>query len=257
MGTAASAFEQDLACIKTREDFAFIGLPSKHSARQLTPSAEEVIRNVGVILGQLLVAAVNKRTAADFISLRDEIFPNYAQVMLALSRIVSAIVPQDVLIRISAESLCEMEAEFKEHALGAFGATIQDQAIFTVWTLRKITDLSQKISTCQRVDPEVRDRDVEFCTRFTYHALRTRFHLDCLSTSMRSKLPIYPEVLGVISDGLRSAVDAYAWIKQGADLRLKAEDAAIEPIELDDEDRAFLNASAHDMAADDLMAYGD
>ena len=67
---------------------------------------------------------------------------------------------------------------------------------------------------------------------------------------MRRGLPVYPEVQDVVSDGLRSAVDAYGWIKQGADLRLKLEEAVINPIELDDEDREFLNASAYDMAVE-------
>src|ERR1019366_6241232 len=107
------------------------GLPSKRSANQLSASAEEVIRNVGSILGQLLLTAIEKRTAVEFISLRDGLFPNYARLMLALSKIASAIVPHDVLMRINAESLCEMETDFKEHALSSFGATIQDQAVFT------------------------------------------------------------------------------------------------------------------------------
>lgn len=250
---AAATFAQDFACMKAREEFAFLGLPSKRPAKQLSASAEEVIRNVGGILGQLLTTAIEKRTAAEFISIREEVFPNYARVMLALSRIASAIVPRDVLMRLNAESLCEMEADFRDQALSAFGPIIQDQAIFTVWTLRKITDLAQRLSANEKVsDLALKEKDMEFCGMFAYHGLRTRFHLDCLSTSLRSGLPIYPEVLGVISDGLRSGVDAYAWIKQGVDLRLQSEDAIIEPIELDDEDREFLNASALDMASESL-----
>jgi len=247
---AAAAFAHDLASMRGGEELAFIGLPSKRSAKQLSASADEVIRNIGGILGQMLTAAIEKRTAAEFAKFRDATFPSYAQVMLALSRLAQAIIPKDVLIRLTSESLCEMEAEFREQGLASFGTVIQDQAMFTIWTLRKIADLGQRIAASEKLDPSLKEKDVEFCGMFAYHALRTRFHLDCLSTSMRTGVPIYPEVLEQVSDALRSAVDAYGWIKQGANLRLKQAESVIEAIELDYEDQQFLSASAYDMAAE-------
>ena len=248
MGAAAVA--HDLASIKPGKELAFIGLPSKRSGKQLSGSVEELIRNVGSILDDLIASAIEKHNAADFRALWDEVFPNYARVMLSLSRIVSSIVPHSILVRINAESLSEMEANFRDHALSAFGPIIQDQAVFTVWTLRKIADLAEKISAAGTLEPALQKKDEEFCSLFTYHVLRSRFHLDCLAASMRSNRAIYPEVLEVISDGLRSAVDAYAWIKQGADLRVTPEETALEPIKMDEEDQEFLEASAHDMATE-------
>ena len=54
-----------------------------------------------------------------------------------------------------------------------------------------------------------------------------RFHLDCLLASMKHQRPIYPEILAVISDGLRSGVDAYAWIRQCVDLRTGTEEPVL------------------------------
>jgi|SRR5471030_403694 hypothetical protein len=247
---AAAAFAQNFACIREGEELAFIALPSKNPVKQLSASTDELIRNIGGILEQMLVSAIERRTSADFVAFRDATFPSYAQVMLALGRLVNVIVPKEVLARIVSESFCEMEADFRDNGLLCFGAAIQAQGIFTVWTLRKIADLAQRIANTPKLEGPLQERDGDFCRMFAFHSLRARFHLDCLIIAMRRGLPVYPEVQDVVSDGLRSAVDAYGWIKQGADLRLKLEEAVINPIELDDEDREFLNASAYDMAVE-------
>ncbi len=249
--SAAATFTHDLECLKAREEFAVIALPAKQSAaRQLTPQVEEVLRNVGGILDRLLISAIEKRTSTEFTSIRDQVFPHYAQVMIALSGLASAIVPRDTLARVTRESLCEMEADFKDCALSAFGPDIQEQGMFTIWTFRKIADVGQRLAACGKVGPEHREKDTEISGAFLYHALRSRFHLDCLLTSMKTGAPVYPEALIAISDGLRSAVDAYGWIKQGLDLRLNVPEPTIEPLDLDDEDRLFLDASECDMARD-------
>jgi hypothetical protein len=59
--------------------------------------------------------------------------------------------------------------------------------------------------------------------------------------------PIYPEVLEVITDLLRSAVNAYAWIRQGVDLRFPVDEPVLPNVEWDDEDQELLNGSMRDM----------
>ena len=113
--------------------------------------------------------------------------------------------------------------------------------------MRKINDLAQRLSGVELAEGE-KTRDNEFAWSFIYHGLRMRFHLDCLLASMKHQRPIYPEILAVISDGLRSGVDAYAWIRQCVDLRTGTEEPVLPFVDLDDEDRAFIDASAHDMA---------
>ena len=131
--------------------------------------------------------------------------------------------------------------------LVAFGSAIRDQALFTVWTLRKINDLVRQLSG-QELKEDDKSKDKDFAGSFIYHGLRMRFHLDCLLTSMKHQRPIYPEILVAISDGLRSGVNAYAWIRQCVDLRTNAEEPVLPFIELDEEDREFIDASARDMA---------
>ena len=246
---ATLALAQSFGCASRGEEFAFIGLPPKHAAKQLSSSAEEVVRNIATILDQLIMRAIDQRTGKDFVSLREEVFPDYAKVIIALSNIVATITPPRVIDRLVAESLNELEAEFRDHARAAFGEHIREQAIFTVWTLRKISDCSRQIISTKPSE-EMKAKDSEMATMFAYHGIRTRFHLDCLTASMRHQRPIYPEVLEQISSGLRSVVDAYAWIRQGLELRFKADEPELPFVDLDEEDRQFIDASALDMAND-------
>ncbi|SPF32768.1 hypothetical protein SBA4_1210027 [Candidatus Sulfopaludibacter sp. SbA4] len=240
----ALALPQGLGAIGVREPIPFVGLPSKESAKQLSGSTEDLVKTIVTIVDQLLVSAIDKRTAAEFLAFWHEVFPNYARVMFAMGTLAKALIPPLVLERVTSESLCEMEVEFSDNALAAFGPAIRDQGLFTVWTLRKINDLSRQLSNAVSEN----EKDGEFAWEFIYHGLRTRFHLDCLLTSMRRRHPIYPEVLDQVSDGLRSAVDAYAWIRQCVDLRIQPQDPKLSFIDLDAEDREFVDASARDMA---------
>jgi len=51
----------------------------------------------------------------------------------------------------------------------------------------------------------------------------------------------------LISDGLRCAVDAYAWLRQAVDLYAPVEEVQLVPIEFDDEDRELTAESMIDL----------
>jgi hypothetical protein len=229
------------------ERLAFVGFPSKRAAKQISGSAEDALKGIATLLEQMVVGAIEKRTATDFTAAYEEALPNYARLMFAAGSLIRAVVPRNVIDRVTAEALCEMEADFRDHALAAFGSSIRDQSLFTVWTLRKISDIGQRLDG-KDMPEELKEQDKHFATMFSYHGLRARFHLDCLILSMRTNRPIFPEVLEVISGGLRSAVDAYAWIRQADELRTKPEDPILEFNDLDEEDQDFVEASAYDMA---------
>ncbi len=245
----ALAISERLGELRIGDILAFLGLPSTHVAKkQLSGSVEETVRSIAQILNQLLVEAIGKRTASDFEATVEKIFPAYARVMLSLSGIVTSVVQPSVVERLINESLSEIENELKEHGTLAFGSNVADQAIFTVWTLRKIHSVSQSLSAAGKVSDELKEKDGEFANKFVFYMLRSRFSLDCLMISLQShpRSPIYPEVLARISEGLKSAVNAYAWIKQGLDLRTAAE-PTLRPLVWDDEDEALLSASMSDL----------
>ena len=237
------------------ERLAFVGFPSRQATKQISGSAEDAMKSIATLLEQMVCDAIEKRTAAEFNAVYGESLPNYARLMFSLGSLIRAVVPANVIDRVTAEALCEMEADFRDNALVAFGSAIRDQSIFTIWTLRKISDIGKRLTGIP-IQENLREQDKQFATMFSYHGLRARFHLDCLILSMRTHKPIFPEVLEVISGGLRSAVDAYAWIRQADDLRSPSIEPSLEFADLDEEDEAFVKSSAYDMARE-CGAYAD
>ena len=159
--------------------------------------------------------------------------------------------PHATLSRLTSESFSELEADIREHALASVGADMRDRATFTVWTLRKISDLLQvllagKIAECDG------EKDKEFFLSFLVHALSARFGIDCLRASMQSGRTIYPDVLPALNNTLRSVVDAYAWIKQAADLRSTDSEETTIPTPWDAEDDQLTRESMFDLSREQV-----
>jgi hypothetical protein len=64
---------------------------------------------------------------------------------------------------------------------------------------------------------------------------------------MDSGRSLYPGVLAQMIDGLRAAVNAYAWARRGLALRVHESDPDIAPIEWDAEDEDLLADSTMSM----------
>lgn len=240
----------ELPAIGIREAPPFV---VSSSARQTSGTVEDLVKSIGSALDGLFLAAIEKRTAAEFQAFWNQMFPNYAKIMYGLGTLSAALIPAATLEQLTFDSLCEMEADFRDNAVAAFGSAMRDQAIFTAWTLRKINDLGKQLSKALP-DESKKGDDSFYSSYYLVHGLRMRFGLDCLRSSMHHGRAIYPEVLAVISDHLRSAVDAYAWLRQAVDLRHKVEEPVLPFIPLDDEDREFLEASAYEFADEPIDA---
>lgn len=231
------------------EGVGVLGLPVEQSAkRQLSGSADEIVRTISSVLDEMVLGVIEKRTANEFATAAAEVWPNYVKLVLSYASIVSTLVSRDVIAKVSAESFCELEADIREHAEQAFGTTMRDRAAFTVWTLRKISALLHLLG--DRVVDGDREKESDYLTNFLLNALRARFNVDCLTTSMRTRHAIYPDVFAEIDEGLRSAVDAYAWIKQAVDLRFPEEDLAL-PNYWTPEDQVLVNESMSDLQRDE------
>lgn len=243
---------QGLGAINVGEMLALPGIGSKTKREErLSGSAQEIFRSVALALDEMVVCAIEKRTATEFSAIREAVFPKYFDAVLGLSYLARTMAPRHVLELLANEAFSEMEADFRDQGLVAFGAAVRDQAIFTAWTLRKIGDI------CQRVDDaplasSLEKHDQDLFNQFVFHSIWTRFHLDCLAKSMLLKKPIYPDVLGIVIDGLRSAVNAYAWARRALDLRLPAEEAKVEPVEWDEEEQQLLREATYDMLAEPM-----
>jgi hypothetical protein len=230
MATAASAGEA-------------LGIPgsiSEGAARQLPGSAEILMRTTNGLLEDCILSAIEKRTAADFIAWRGESFDQYFNAVLGLPSLIKLVVPQHLIDRLNREFFCELEADLRDKGLAAFGLAVRDQAMFTSWTLRKISDLVAQIPVAPKINSTKVAEVREIVSEFIFQAIWTRFHLHCLVTSMRANKVIYPEPLEVILDGLRSAVNAYALARRAVDALAPIPMPKAELLEWDDEDSSLL-----------------
>jgi AcrR family transcriptional regulator len=234
------------------ELLTFVGLPSKRSARDLSASSDEMLKGITDVLDQILLGAIEKRTSAEFAAARQAAFADYFRLITAMSSLVRVIVPVRSLEKLVRESLCELEADFRDQGLTKFGTDARDQAMFTVWALRKISRLISLIHDAGPVPENLRTDDAKLAIEFSFYAAWTQFHLDCLLASIRFEKPIHPDVLTDIREGLRAAVNAYGLIRQGVDLRARPEDPIMTPYVWDEEDQALLDSSMSDMEREAL-----
>ena len=219
---------------------AFLASRSRQPARQLSAPAIEVFKGIRELVDQWLLSAIEARTSAEYRKTFRSVFPKYAGITLTVSGFVDAVIPKEVVNRMARESICEMEAEFREKALVAFGAAVNQQVMFTAWTLRKISDLLIQIAETK---PSNLDADRECSQNFNANVISAKFSLDCLLMALRSNRPVYPEVVEDLTDGLRSMVNAYAWARKGLELRMPEEEQLTAVPVIEEEDRDLLEAA--------------
>ncbi len=244
--TETLALSREWRAIGVGEMLAFPGV-SERPERRLSASASELMRNIFTMLEDLVLCTIQKRTALEFKAARDEAFPKYLEAVNAFVSLVRISVPPYVIERLNQEFFCALEADLRENGLKAFGPAVRDQAVFTVWTLRKISDLASQLSGAVNTDVRPAQDVADLMWQIMYHAVRTRFHVNCLITSMQKDTPLFPEVLDLVIDGLRSAVNAYGLTKRLVDMFVPIPEIGLEPIEWDEEEEALLNEAKRDM----------
>ena len=243
----ALAIERRAAAVGLDKLFPLMGLPSKRSTGQLSGIAVEVFRSVTELIDGLLRNTLDARTSSEFVMLRQQVFGDYARSVRALADLARVIVPKPVIERLMWESFSEMEAGFRNHGVDRFGAPTKDQALFTIWSLRKTSDLILKIAKFGPIAEDQKEQDTKLVGEFSFCTAWTQFHLDCLLAAIRFDRSVQVEVLAEIQDGLRAAVNAYGLARRGLDLRVPQTEPQITPAEWDEEDQALLASSMRDM----------
>jgi hypothetical protein len=210
----------------------------------LSGAANDVLSGMVFAIEQMLTNIIQSRTVADYEAAYGQYFSKYVQIMLALSRFADAMIPADVMQRLTWESFCERESDLRQDGDRIFGTAIKDQALFTVWTMRKISDLLGQIRAAKLTERSAEDK--ECSQQYVLNTLRAGFSLDCLGMALRTKGSIYPDVQAEITDGLRAAVNAYAWVRRGLNLRVPTEEQVVPEIQWDEEDEELLSSSMAD-----------
>lgn len=224
-----------------------VGLPTERERAATVAAAHaDFLGNIVTVADGLISTAIEQRTSASFVSVRKEVFPQYVAVVIALGSIARVVLSTQTIDRISLESFSEMEADFRDLADSTVGSDLGERGLFTLWTIRKIYDLAKEIEAAE-VPAENSQEASEEARVFVRYALWTRFHLDCLIKSMRTGKAIHPEVTEHLRDGLRAAVDAYAHIRQWADIRIPHQDIDPGHIEWTPEDQQWVDDSLADL----------
>lgn len=221
------------------------GLPVEGERTKRTVDGD-LLRQVGSIIDGLILISIEQRTAVDFIAKRSEVFPHYVSAIRALGELAQIVLSKRSIECLSVESFSEMEADFRNLGPSAFGLDLTERGMFTVWTLRKIHDLAMEIAASPSPNENTKE-DADIAMDFVMLILFSRFHVDCLLKSLRSNKPIYPEVVDPIRDGLRATVNAYARIRQWADIRNPKQEPELPNREWTDDDELLLADSMRDM----------
>ena len=235
------------------ELLAFIGIADKQKV-DLSAKINDLFCQIGQVTDGLVLATIEKRTAAEFTATAIATFNDYVRLLRAKSDILQVVLRNDRLAteRIVNQSLSELEADFRDHGVRRFGQPVSDQAIFTVWTLRKTAAQIWKLfspNVSQTLSDEAsRAKCEKLGSEFALYSAWAQFHLECLTASMRLNRAIYPDALSAVMDGLRAEVNAYAIAKQMVDLYLPpVEELPSDPYAWDAEDDELLASSMRDI----------
>lgn len=212
------------------------------AASGMSQSAEEALRSVRALVEELLIQVVSSRNAEEYRASYEEVLPKYVAFLTAYGNIIRGSLTPRSLKQLNYESLLELEAVFRTSGMESFGELIKDQAIFATWTLRHMNELVRSLAA-ESVAESHREGDQELAHMCCVAIFQTRFSLDCLIIAMNRGVAVFPDVLAGLSDGLRTAVNAYAYARQGHLLRQDVATKPLPPIEWDDEDDMLLAAS--------------
>lgn len=235
VGTLGSAFEAP----KDAESF-------------LTRNDEQLIRNLGTMLEKQILAALDARSASEFCQVRSQVWPKYCRALRALADTIRNMAP-DHLIDHATKAAMETYSEDLQKRPVHFGEKLREQAVFTLWTLGKIRTLS--FSLVSPPVPALRGKDLELCNEYRLCSLWTQFHMDVVIQSIKFDKTIPDEIQKLVCEGLRTAVNAYAIMKEAYALRHpRTEQPPATGLPWDEEDEQLLAASMRDLngAADNL-----
>ncbi len=228
--------------------FGVVGLPSKRSSGDvLFGSTKEVWRGTKAAVDGMLLKCIDAKGEDEFAQRRRVVFPQYARIVQALASLVRVLATDQMVDNLVRESFCELEHDFREQGPERFGSTAADQAIFTVWTLRRTSRLLSDLVGTRPARQDLLERDCKMASDFVTYALWAQFHLDCLVGAIRFDKPIQLAVLPSIEDGLRAAVDAYGLAREGVRLREQVPIAPEPVVEWDEEDQELLDSSMRDL----------
>lgn len=226
-------------------------VPSPVSEKKLVRSDERLIRELVSVLDRQLIAAVETRSVAEFKAVRENVMPRYVRALRALYDTLINLVSGQMIDSISEGIFAELADDLEKQRDSRFGDKLTDQAVFTLWTVRRIGMLARQIMSAGKVPEHKRQADNKLGHEYYVVSLWAQFHLDMLFAATRYDRPVCEEIRETICDGLRAAVNAYVIMKDALSLRMPRVEEATHDLNLpwDEEDEELLASSMREMHA--------
>ena len=257
----AWSIDSDLLPHSIAELRPYVGVADKEEV-DLSSQLNDLFKQLAQITDSLVLTAIEKRTAPDFTAAAIALFNNYVRALRAKSDLLQIILKNDLQAteQIVNRSLTGMEFNFKDFGAKQFGSTLTEQATFTIWARRKTANLVWKLLEPEVLNhtpsEEAKELGNTLYSKFALYSAWSQFHLECLTTAMRVKKTIYPDVVPAIVEGLRCEVNAYAVAKQMIDLYLPAApEEHLVPYAWSELDEQLLASSMEDMESEELPEY--
>lgn len=206
-------------------------------ARIVTIALEEIRTLVGRL--------ANAASTREFVTMRDEVFPDYANLSLIISNTFSIHDERPKRARAINESI-KATVNFFGKSESILGAVLVREAVFCLDTLRRTYRLANEINKGNDLPEDRVSEDRKLCAQYTQSVLYAQLHLDCLQYAVTKRIKLDPEILHELLAGARSSVMAYSYARQAIQIRTKPESYQFEPIHLDEEDNELLEESYSD-----------
>lgn len=229
--------------------------PSIVIETELVRADERLVRELLSMMDRQLLSVLEARSAAEFSQLRAEVFPKYVRALRAVADTMSNLIPESEIETLSGEATASIIKDLEKQRGVIIASPLVDQSIFTLWTLSKIRTLGRRIEVAGRVSADKEGDDLKLLKEYRLTSLWAQFHLDSALSSIKFKRPLPDDVQGIIHDGLRSAVNAYAIMREALSLRTLVEEVPPAELPWTDEDETLLASSMRDINA--FSDFGD
>lgn len=221
---------------------------TEKTERQLVRSDERLISELVAVLDRQLIAAVEARSADELRAVRANVWPRYVRALRALYDTASVLVSDASVEALFDGIVDELSADLQKQE-SRFGSKLCEQAVFTLWTMKKIRCLAHEMGRLG--EPKNKPKDYSLVREYHAYSLWAQFHLDMLFAAMKFDRPICEAIREPICDGLRASVNAYAIMRDALLLRQpKSDETPAEALPWDEEDERLLAASMRELNAD-------
>ena len=255
------SIDRDLLPQSIAELRPYVGVADKEDV-DISLHFNDIFKQLAQVTDSLIVTAIEKREAADFTAAATTLFNPYMRALRVKSDLLQVILKNDLQAteQIVNRSLIGMEFSFKDYGAKQFGSALTEQAEFTIFSRRKTASLVWKLFEPEAVNhtpsADAQELANTLYPKFALFSAWSQFHLECLTTAMRLKKTIYPDVVPAIVEGLRAEVNAYAIAKQMIDLYLPtAPEEKLVPYVWGELDEELLASSMEDMESEELEDY--